>query len=357
MTTGTKLKRARPKKLSEFASRLLVEWRRLELPASDATIILAVSGGADSCALLLALDELICAGKLKIQLVVAHLDHRLRKGSREDAAWVSQIAAKLDHRFVGASANIQKRAKETADNLEQSARRARYEFFAKTAASVKARVVLTAHTLDDQAETILMRLLRGSGAEGLGGTEITRPLSPGSEVTVARPLLSWARRAETELYCRGRRVRFRVDEMNEDERFLRVKVRKQLVPLMGTMNGRIVETLARTSNLLRDDASALNELAKELLAEARPEEAAKAPKGPVNVAVLRAAPPAIRRRALRLWIHENVGHLRRLEQVHVLAVEKLFEGNRGKLAELPGGIKIERKRGRLYLTVGRGEKS
>jgi tRNA(Ile)-lysidine synthase len=350
----------RRKPLSEFAARLAAEWRRLGLVSSGERVLVAVSGGADSTALLLAIAELLTANKLRLVPIVVHLDHRLRRSSKEDADWVADLAAKLGFRAVVSSANIKKRAKDTADNLEQAARRSRYEFFQKTAAAEKAKLLLTAHTLDDQAETILMRLIRGSAAEGLSGTESVRPIEPGSSVLVARPLLSWARRSETEQYCRARKIRYRVDEMNDDERFARVKVRKQLLPLMQSFNNRIVDALARTATLLREDAAALSEQANQLLAAATknpPETSKTYPKRPLNLSIVAQAPSAIRRRALRLWIGNEVGHLRRIEMVHLFAVEKLLEGNRGRSAELPGGVSVTRRRGWLYLTVKRVDKA
>ncbi len=349
----------RRKPVSEFSSRLISEWRRLGLPNSGEPVLVAVSGGADSAALVLALNESIEANKLHVTPIVVHLDHKLRKASKEDAEWVSQLSAKLGYRAVISASNIKKRARDTDDNLEQAARRARYEFFKKSAVTESAQLVLTAHTLDDQAETILMRLLRGSAAEGLSGTEAVRLLHEGSTVSVARPMLSWARRADTEQYCRLRKVRFRVDEMNDDERFTRVKVRKQLLPLMQSFNNRIVDALARTATLLREDAAALSEHAERLLnraIEKAPEGGKATAKQPVNVSILADAPAAIRRRALRLWIAREVGHLRRLEMQHLLAVENLLDGNRGRATELPGGITITRRRGRLYLTVKGVEK-
>lgn len=351
----------RSSKLSEFAQRLLAEWQTLDLPHNNAVAVIAVSGGADSTALLLALDELINSGRLSVQLVVAHLDHGLRKASVEDADWVNQQCAKLGVPVVVQSANIRKRARDTADNLEQAARNARYDFFRKASEEHAAQLVLTGHTLDDQAETILMRLVRGSAAEGLAGIETVRTLAPDTEILLARPLLSWARRNDTEHYCRTRRVRFRVDEMNSDERFVRVRVRKQLLPLMQSFNNRIVEALSRTAILLREDARALSEEAEKLLQEAAAN-GEKADKGSrlrvtLKTEVLEGAPRSIRKRALRLWISRELGHLKRVEMVHLIAVEKLLDGNRGRRVELPGGVEVWRKRGRLQLSVKKVEKA
>lgn len=347
----------RTKRLSRFACRLLAEWKRRALPVKEARVIVAVSGGADSVALLLALDELLKAGRLALQMTIAHLDHGLRgSASEEDARWVEALADERGLAFELGRAAVKERAER--DNLEQAARRARYEFLAEVAKKYGARLVLTAHTMDDQAETVLLRLLRGSGADGLGGIEPVRALVTGDDVLLVRPLVGWARRAETEEYCREHGVEFRVDEMNEDERFARVRVRRQLLPLLETFNPRIVEALTRTAELLREDASVLNAAAEELLKAASEEgkvaenESSASALGPLNVDLLVRASLSVRRRALRLWLERGRGDLRRLELVHLLGVEKLLEGGRGgRVAELPGGCFVERRRGLLHLHV------
>lgn len=339
--------------ISRFSQLLLREWKRLNLPVTNANVVVAVSGGADSVAMLLALDELIRSDRLNLKLLVAHLNHRLRgKVSDADANWVGSLAKSLGHRVTVSGVDVKRRAAKTGDNLEQAARRARYEFLTAKAGSVKAKVVLTAHTMDDQAETVLMNLLRGSGAQGLGGVEPVRPISSDSDVLLARPLLSWARRRETEDYCRQRGVEFRSDEMNLDEKFARVHVRRQLLPLMETFNPNLVEGLARTAELLREDSVALDRGATTLL-ELSIEPDGVPLKGPkartiLKVDLLAAAPSALRRRALRLWIGRCRGDLRRLERVHIIALENLLLGDKGgRVVELPGGARVSRKRGAL----------
>jgi tRNA(Ile)-lysidine synthase len=304
--------------------------------------------------LLLALDELVNAKKLSLKLVVAHLDHSLRKVSHEDAIWVENLAGDLGHEFVKRRTDVKKRAAKRRDNLEQAARRIRYEFLKKTAKENQSLLVVTAHTLDDQAETILLRLLRGSAAEGLSGIEPVRLIDSKSSIQLARPLLSWARRSDAENHCRLWKVEFRLDEMNQDEKYARVKVRKQLLPLMHSFNNKIVEALSRTATLLREDARALSDEADKLLRLASPETPQTLRKkddtARLNVDVLASAPAAVRRRALRQWISQGRGDLRRLEMVHLMAVDSLIEGNRGgRIAELPDGSKVVRKRGWLEL--------
>lgn len=358
MTTSRQKQRAvvsRKAKLTPFASRLLDEWKRLALPPTGGVIV-AVSGGADSVAQLLALDELVKSKRLTLTLAVAHLNHGLRgKASGEDAVWVANLARRLSYDVEIAEANVKKRAKDTADNLEQSARRARYEFLRRAALQKNAQLLLTAHTLDDQAETVLLNLLRGSGADGLSGMEAVRSFDSDSGILFARPLITWARRADTETYCRQRKIRFRVDEMNADERFSRVRVRKQLLPLMQSFNGRIVEALARTAELLRADAGLLNQQAEELLTLATDHagnEETETESPLLCVDVLARAPVATRRRALRKWIGRGRGDLRRFELIHIIGVEKLLVGSRGgRIAELPGGATVRRKRGWLELLL------
>jgi tRNA(Ile)-lysidine synthase len=370
-----------------FARRLMAEWKRVGLRvAASGRVVVAVSGGADSTALLLALDELVRAELFTQEVMVAHLDHGLRgEAGAADARWVAELAARLNFKAETGSANVGERAALSVDNLEQAARRARYEFLAGAASKFEARLVLTAHTMDDQAETVLLRLMRGSGAEGLGGIETVRALDQKSEVLLVRPLLRWARRAMTEEYCRERGVEARVDAMNVDERFARVRVRRALLPLMLSFNGRVVEALSRTAELLRDDARALGLFAEKLLEEAsafesqgdvkerdkaglsglvRDERGADAlelkrasDSSPLRVDVLRDAPRGLRRRALRVWIARGRGDTRRLELVHLLGVEALLEGSRGgRVALLPGGARVRRKRGWLYLETKRVEK-
>lgn len=339
----------RTPRLNQFPRMLLAEWRKLKLPFSDETVIVAVSGGADSTALLLALHELRSAHKLSVKLCVAHLDHKLRPSSTDDAKWVAALAERLGYECVVGRSKVAEIARSNADNLEQAAREARYKFLERTAKRESANYVLTGHTMDDQAETVLMRLMRGSAGSGLGGMEFLRPLGKNSAIKLVRPLL-WARRSETEDYCRVRKTEFLRDEMNDDQRFARVKVRQQLLPLMQTFNNKIVEALSRTASQLREDADVLGNDSDALLKRAAVLNHLEGETETtiLDVKVLAAAPSALRRRALRQWISETRGSSRRLEMVHLLAVEKLLEGTAGgRVVELPGGSRVKRVRNRL----------
>ena len=339
----------RAPRVHQFSRSLLVEWRKLRLPVSDETIVVGVSGGADSTALLLALHELKSASKLFVNICVAHLDHKLRKTSAQDARWVAELSEKLGYECVVGRSKVTELARENNDNLEQAARQARYAFLERTAKRKSAKYVLTAHTMDDQAETVLLRLMRGSAGAGLGGMEAMRPLGTGA-IKLVRPLL-WARRADTENFCRLRKTAFLTDEMNNDTGLARVRVRQQLLPLMQSFNNRIVEAISRTATQLREDGGVLASGSKTLLGLASIPgksggDETKAPA--LDVKVLANEPPALRRRALRQWIAGARGSTRRLEMVHLLAVEKLLEGTAGgRTVELPSGGRVRRIRNRL----------
>lgn len=338
--------------INSFSRRLLKEWRELKLPTSDATIIVAVSGGADSTALLLSLGELVERRKLSLNILVAHLDHGLRKSSKQDSRWVSKLAGQLGVLSISGRVSVTQLATSGEfKNIEEVARKARYEFLERTAKRKRASCVLTAHTMDDQAETVLLRLMRGSSTPGLSAMERVRPIQETSSILLVRPLL-WARRQQTEGYCEARNTLYLTDEMNEDESLARVRVRRKLIPLMRTFNNKVVEALARTANLMREDGIVLSEAGNALLQQAILADNSftngSASEARPKISVLAEAPPSLRRQAIWLWISGARGDSRRLEMVHILAIEALLKSNgNGRTVELPKGGRVTRNRGRL----------
>lgn len=340
-----------------FVRNLITEWRRLGLPVKGKTIVVAVSGGADSLSLLLALDDLKKRKKLDLRIVVAHFDHGLRHDSRTDLEFVREIAKRYE---LELSHNewIHTRG----GNLEQSARNARYAFLLKTAESLQASHVLTAHTMSDQAETVLMNLIRGSGPEGLGGMHPTRELKlefdaetldaepllpfPDPTVELARPLIRWAKRRDTENFCRENGAEFTTDPMNEDINFRRVWIRKVLIPMLKEANPKIIETLCRTAELLRDPASS-----------PPLHEDDEVSTGNLDVRHLRTLENNALYPVLRDWIRLRRGSLRGIGMKHVEAVADLLRSKKsGRIVELPGGLAVKHE-GRLKWHPKRGEKA
>lgn len=227
----------------------------------DITVLAAVSGGADSVALLRALDA---AGERRPgRLVVAHFNHRLRADAAADENFVQGLAARLGVPcLVGHG-----RPNITATGVEEAARRDRYNFLRAAAVDVGARYVVTAHTADDQAETVLQRILRGTGISGLAGMRRARPLCAG--VTLIRPLLS-VRRAELLDYLHVLDQPFREDATNLDRRFTRNRLRHALLPqLANEYNPNVSEALLRLSQLAAEAQAIIDERVSGLLRQVR----------------------------------------------------------------------------------------
>jgi len=212
----------------------------------DVTVLLAVSGGADSVALLRAMSALKTGGEGR--LCAAHLNHRLRdEQSQADEAFVVELCRRLEIACEVGRAEVRLSASQDREGLEEAARKARYQFLEKTAARLGARYVVTAHTADDQAETILHRILRGTGIGGLCGMPRIRLLGPA--VTLIRPMLG-LRRAKLLAYLDDLGQPYRSDASNDDIRYTRNRIRHRLLPhLARHFNTGVVDALLRLAAL------------------------------------------------------------------------------------------------------------
>jgi tRNA(Ile)-lysidine synthase len=338
--------------MNKFVRNLLTEWRKLKLPFADEKIIVAVSGGADSVSLAIALNDLRLRKKLNLRFIIAHFNHDLRgKESKQDAEFVQDLAEKLEIEFIGGISNDKFQISKK-ENLEQNAREARYKFLSETAENLDAFGILTAHTLNDQAETFLMNLIRGSGISGLSAmkpiitnyklqitneTEKSQIPNPQSEITLVRPLLNWAKREDTENFCRENKIDFRNDAMNEDLKFKRVRIRKILLPLLKEFNPKIIETLAKTANLIQTEPKNKDQ---------KPETKNQH----LTLKELKNLSHSTLYEVLREWLEVNRGNLRQLELKHIEAIERLiFSRKSGKIVELPNGETVVKEQGKLTL--------
>ncbi|HSB20880.1 MAG TPA: tRNA lysidine(34) synthetase TilS [Anaeromyxobacteraceae bacterium] len=274
---------------------------------------MALSGGPDSTALLAALQALSRAG-LAGPVLACHVDHGLRPGSERDADHCAGLCARLGIPFV------RRRVEVARGNVQAQARRARYAALRQAAAAAGAAAIATGHTRSDQAETVILRLLRGSGARGLSGI-------PARRGALVRPLIDRSR-AEVLAYLRGRGLPFLEDPSNAAPRYLRNRVRREVMPVLSALAPSAEEALARAADLLREDERALEADARRLL-----EGAPAAPR-----AALAAAPEAVRRRVVRrLWKAAN-GSRRGLEAGHVEAVLRLLRRPGPGRVALPRGL-------------------
>ena len=238
-------------------------------------VVVGCSGGADSTALLaLAVDAALAP-------VAVHVDHGLRSGSAHEADLVAAVAERLGAEFRSVRVTIA-----PGPNLEARARDARYHALEQARLADGASTVLVGHTADDQAETVLLNVLRGAATTGLAGMPATRD-------RIARPLLGW-RRADTRALCEARGLPVLDDPMNHDGTFRRVAIRHEVMPLLERIAGRdLTPVLARQAALLREETEFLDALAVA---------AWPGPDGCADTAALRALPPVLARRALRNWL-------------------------------------------------------
>jgi tRNA(Ile)-lysidine synthase len=312
-----------------------------ELPARGETLVVGLSGGADSVALLDALCSL--RRRRGFRVVAAHLDHGLRASSGEDARFCASLCEALEVPLRSGRADVRARAVREGGGLEQAARRERYAFLRRVAREEGARAIAVAHTLDDQAETLLLRLLRGSGATGLAGM---RPLVR----DLVRPLLQVSR-PEVLAHLHERGLSWREDPSNADTAHRRNRVRHELLPYLETrFNPRIRAALARTSGLLAEEAEHLRAEALALLASgARPD----GPDVVVSRAALSQAPLAVARVAVREALR-RAGGLARVGAAHVERVLKLAgrRTGRGRRVPLPGGREARVEKGEIRIGMG-----
>lgn len=249
--------------LAPFERGLAIVWDPREW--CDTHTVVAVSGGADSVALLRAMATLKTKYVGSGALVVAHLDHQLRDEAQADSAWLANLCCGLGVTLEVGSTDVASRSVSYGDGLEAAARDARYEFLVRTAERLGARYVAMAHTADDQTETVLHRILRGTGLTGLAGIPSRRRLS--ESVTLVRPILL-ATRAEVLSYLATLGQDYRSDLSNEDERFTRNRVRHQLLPqLRSSFNPEVDAALRRLASQASETQQAIELLAEKLAAD------------------------------------------------------------------------------------------
>ena len=295
-------------------NKLLKFIREQNLIAPGDTVICAVSGGADSVAMLFALYLL--REKLGITLEAAHFNHNLRgEESLRDETFVRELCARYDIPLHVASGEIHPGKK----GLEAAARDARYAFLESLPGKIA-----TAHTADDNAETILMHLVRGTGLKGLGGIAPQRR-------KLIRPMLGITRR-EVEDFLAEWHLPHVEDSTNETDAFLRNRLRHHVMPLLAAENPRIAENLSQMALRLREDEACLSRQSEY---ETLPE-----------VEALRTLPSAVRSRMLERFLKEN--GVREPEDVHIAQAEALvFSESPSASAAFPGGVTLSRQYGRL----------
>ncbi len=333
-----------------MARGVLAELQRLGVWRAGAKFGVAVSGGADSVALLFLFLELQAdlRAEAPVEIAVAHFNHQLRGAAADaDERFVRKLAEAHDLEFYVDSTNVSAQAKRAKQNVEDTGRRARYAFFARLAEEGRVEWVATAHTMDDQAETVLAHLLRGTGLAGLGG------IHPQSGAIV-RPLLG-VRRAELRSYLKLRAQTWREDASNRDTSKTRARIRKKLLPLLEKeFQPETAAHLTALAQRAREDEEFLESAATKRLADTL-RDAGDALRVRMEDLVGRATPPALRGRMVRRLVKACKGHDGELGAVHVASILELAStGENGKMLRLPGGVEVRREREALSFRAHAG---
>jgi tRNA(Ile)-lysidine synthetase-like protein len=345
--------------------------RRYDLLRDGMALVVGVSGGPDSLCLLHLLSRL--APEMGLRLHVAHLNHGLRGADADaDADFVAEFAAGFGLPCTVGRADVAALAREAGLSLEEAARQVRYHFLADVAAAADAYTIAVGHNADDQAETVLMHFLRGSGVAGLRGMlpktplgefrvsgEVasggvgewgSSPILPFSHSPVLiRPLLAMPR-AAVEAYCTEHGLQPRFDRSNEDTTLYRNRLRHELLPILEGYNPRIREVLAHTAEVLAGDQQVLRaavEVAWDRVIDLHPQPLSLPGKGAkdevhFDLAAWRALPLGLQRATIREAIHRLRASLRNINWEHVeRAVWLARDGGTGQKATLAAGLELE----------------
>lgn len=316
--------------------------RRRQLFAAGDTVLAACSGGPDSLALVDILTKL--ADEFNIQLAVAHLDHMMRgEASAEDERFVASFCASRNLRYFYRKEDVPAYRRRFSLSPEEAARVVRYAFLRETAAALGGALIATGHHQDDQAETVLLHLIRGAGSDGISGI---KPRGHG----IIRPLLSISR-AEIEAYCKEAGLKPRMDSTNLDTDYLRNRIRLVLLPEMLKINPSVKEALAKSAELIGGERAFVRKSAETVFEDVVAEDGRA-----LRVHLDKFAPlhQALKREIVRMAVERLNGDARGFGFFHVEEIIRLADGGRtGAKIDLPGGAAA--RRGYGFMEIFRSE--
>ncbi|MBI5144176.1 MAG: tRNA lysidine(34) synthetase TilS [Candidatus Omnitrophica bacterium] len=320
--------------VKNLIERVLKTTRNYEMLQPKDRVLAAVSGGPDSIFLLHALIAL--KGNLKLgDLSVCNLDHGLRGAeSKADSLFVKGVAERFKMTFIHKRVDL-KRIKSKKLSVEEVAREERYKFFNAAAKKVNANIIATGHTLDDQAETILMRLIKGASLKGMVGIS---PVREESGLKIIRPLLE-LEKEEIKEYLDEKHIEYRIDRTNLESVYFRNVVRSDIIPFLERYNPRLKRVLSNLAEHLREDFKFIEE------ERSRAKRHISCQEGRVELSLkdIVIQPKAIQKEILRDALEMAGGELKRLSFRHWKEMEHLIGHKRkGNSIDLPGGIRITR---------------
>ena len=307
----------------------------------NSKIAVALSGGADSVCLLVCLNEL--KDKYGAELFAVHINHMLRSNADTDEEFVAELCNKIGIPLAIHRHDVGKEAKVRGISEELAGRLIRYECFNKELeirGGSKAALIATGHNKNDNAETVFMNIIRGTGMQGLCGIPPVRD-------NIIRPLIEIERSEITE-FLHERGIKYRTDETNAQDIYARNKIRNSVFPFIEqSVNASLTSNLCRLSEIVKTDNDFLEHEAKRCYDECKSEKADMP--GGVNIARFNQFHSAVKRRIIMLLYAEAAGSRNDLEHVHIEAVLSICEKESGKSVNLPGGVVAKRSYGVLYM--------
>nr|MBU1328231.1 tRNA lysidine(34) synthetase TilS [Candidatus Omnitrophota bacterium] len=309
------------------------------------SVLVGLSGGPDSVTLLHVLYSL--KKEYSLNILLAHLDHKFRgEESRADRKFCEDLAKKYNLEIVWEEIDVPRISKEKGISPEEAARFERYDFFKRLAKKRDINKIAVGHTSDDQAETVLMRIIRGAGMKGLGGIS---PVKDIQGFKIIRPLIEISRK-EVEAFILETGLKFRKDSSNNKTIFTRNKIRLELIPLLEkNFNSNIKKVLANMAENLRTEDEFLNKHAKRKfrsVSKVSQEEIL------IDIKKFKKQPEAVRKRILRAALEEFKGDLRRLTYQHWKEMEDLIDNRPvNSIVDLPAGISVAKDRTNIVLKL------
>ena len=323
-------------------NRILETIKKYNMIENGEKVVLAVSGGPDSICMLDILndiknDETI---DMNFEIVVAHVNHMIRKEAEEDEKYVKKYCEENQIEFYSKSIDVQKMANNNKIGLEEAGRKARYDFFDEILEKTKAQKIAIAHNKNDKVETVLMHILRGSGINGLKGIEPKR----GKYI---RPLIE-SERNEIEEYCDEKNLQPRIDKTNFENEYTRNKVRNLLIPyIQKEFNPNLIQTIDRLSNLVAEEEDYMDKQVQKIYEEILISENEKEIQ--LDLKTFNLQEKVIKSRVILYTITRLFGNSKGLEKIHIEDIIKLCSNNIGNKYLTPNKkIKILIKNHKIY---------
>ena len=314
--------------------------QKYKLIESGDKIVIAVSGGPDSMCLLDVLRKL--KEKLKIEIVVAHVNHSIREEADSETLYIKEYCNKHDIEIYIKKENVIELAKNDKIGLEEEGRKVRYKFFDEVLEKAKANKIAIAHNMNDKAETVLMNIIRGSGSLGLKGIE------PKRDEKYIRPLIE-IQRSEIEEYCRINKLDPKHDKSNDDNTYTRNRVRNVLIPfLKENFNPNIINGINKLSIIMTEEQNYLEKIVNNIYNDVKIEEKPKTIV--LDLKKFNKEDVYIRKRLLFLAINKLFNNTKNIEKIHIDDIIKLCERNIGNKYLTPNkNTKVYINKGKIFI--------